>query len=181
MGSSLFDQLQKSGLVDEKKAKKARQEQHKGRKQKTKKGAPAAVTESQLLAQKARADKVARDRQLNQQKKEQQERKAITAQIRQLIENNAVKGADGDIAYHFNDANVVKSLYVSAAVHKSLSAGRLLIVRLDQAYEMVPWQVAEKIRQRDEHCVIQPVPASEPVLDDEDPYADYQIPDDLMW
>lgn len=181
MGNSLFDQLQKSGLVDEKKAKKAKHGQFKNKKQKAKKGTPKPVAEATLLAQKAQAEKVERDRELNQQRKDEAERKAIAAQIKQLIEVHSLKDADGDIVYNFADANVVKRLYVSAQAHKLLVAGRLAIAKLGETYKLVPLVVAEKIIQRDAQCIIMCDQVSDAPLDEDDPYADYQIPDDLMW
>jgi len=124
---------------------------------------------------------VERDRELNQKKQEEIERKAIAAQVRQLIETNRVKERDGDIVYHFADGNVVKRLYVSEQVHKHLTAGLLAIVKLGDGYELVPMAVADKIKQRDDRCIIQAEHAAPPVQDEDDPYADYKIPDDLMW
>ena len=77
MGNSLFDQLKKSGLVDKNKARKVKHSQYKSKKQKVKKGSAAQVDEAKLLAQKAHAEKVERDRKLNQQRKEAAERNAI--------------------------------------------------------------------------------------------------------
>lgn len=181
MGNSLFEQLKKTGLVDEKKAKKVKQGQYKKKKQKGKKGAPAPVSEATLLAQKALAEKAERDRKLNQQRKEAAERKAINAQIRQLIEANRVEKSDGDVVYHFTDATVVKRLHVSPAVHQHLASGRLAIARLDDGYALVPLAVAEKIRQRDEQRIILCGQSCESETAEDDPYADYKIPDDLMW
>jgi len=181
VGNSLLEQLKKSGLVDKDKAQKVKHGKYKNQKQKTKGGAAEKVDEAKLLAQKAYAEKVERDRLLNQQKKEEAERKAIAAQIRQLIETNRVADRDGDIAYNFTDANVVKKIYVSDRVHGHLMSGRLAIARLDERYELVPMPVAEKIRQRDAQSIIQSQDSAEPAQDGDDPYADYKIPDDLMW
>jgi uncharacterized protein YaiL (DUF2058 family) len=181
MGNSLFEQLKKSGLVDENKAKKVKHSQYKTKKQKTKKGLPEQQDEAKLAAQKAQAEKVERDRLLNQQRKEEIERKAIAAQIKQLIETNCVKDRDGDIGYNFVDANVVKHIYVSEKVHKHLVTGRLAIAKLGDAYELVPVPVAEKIKQRDAQCIILCDQGAEPEQGEDDPYADYKIPDDLMW
>lgn len=181
MGNSLFEQLKKSGLVDKNKAQKVKQSQYKNKKQKTPKGAATQVDEAKLLAQKAHAEKVERDRQLNQQQKAEAERKAIAAQIKQLIESNCVEERDGDIAYNFTDANVVKRIYVSQQIHTHLTTGRLAIAKLGERYELVPMPVAEKIKQRDEQCIIMSEHAAEPELDEDDPYAGYKIPDDLMW
>ena len=181
MGNSLLDQLKKSGLVDKQKAQKAKHSQYKSQKQKNKKGSSDPVDEAKLLSQKAQAEKIERDRQLNQRLKEEAERKAIAAQIKQLIETNSVKDRDGDIAYNFVDANVVKHLHVSEQIYKHIMSGRLAIAKLGESYELVPVPVAEKIKQRDAQCIILCDHDTETEQGEDDPYADYKIPDDLMW
>jgi hypothetical protein len=181
MGNSLFEQLKKSGLVDDKKAKKAKQSQHKNQKQKNKKGTATQPGEAALLAQKAQAEKIERDRQLNQVKKEAIEHKAITAQIKQLIETNRIEDSAGDVVYNFTDARVVKHIYISEQAHKSLMSGRLAIAKLGDGYELVPMPVADKIRQRDEQYIITCEQTTETEPAEDDPYANYSIPDDLMW
>lgn len=178
MGNSLQNQLLKMGLVDEKRVKQAKKEKRKQVKQQGKKAVVA--DEASRLAQQVAAEKAERDRELNRQRKEEAERKALAAQVRQLIEVNRLPREGGEIAYNFSDDNKVKRLYVNEQMQRQLGLGRLAIVRLDDQYELVPAAVAEKIRQRDESCVIlcnHPDQHS----DEEDPYADYQIPDDLMW
>ncbi len=65
--------------------------------------------------------------------------------------------------------------------NKSFS-GRLAIVKLDENYEAVSSEVAEKISLRDAASVIVLNEQNINTKDDsEDPYADYQVPDDLMW
>jgi len=181
MGNSLFEQLKKSGLVDENKAKKAKQSQYKSTKQKTKKGVAAKADEATLLSQKAHAEKVERDRQLNQQRKEAAEHKAVAAQIKQLIELNSIEDCDGEVTYNFTDANKVKHLYVSEQIHKHITSGRLAIAKLGEGYKLVPTSVAEKIKQRDAQCIIACEQTTEQAPDENDPYADYKVPDDLMW
>ena len=181
MGNSLLEQLKKSGLVDEKKARKAKQGKYLGKKNKAKKGSEEPVNEAKLLAQRAHAEKVERDRQLNQQQKEKAEQKAIFAQIKQLIETNRIEDRDGDIAYNFTDANVVKRIHVSEQIQNHLMSGRLAIAKLGEGYELVPVPVADKIRQRDAQYIIQSEQTIERPVDEDDPYADYKIPDDLMW
>jgi len=111
MGNSLFDQLKKTGLVDEKKAKKVKQEKHQGKKQKRKKGQAILSGEATLLAQQAQTEKLEQDRRLNQERKEKAEHKAIAAQIKQLIESNRVTERDGERIYNFTDQNKIKHLY----------------------------------------------------------------------
>lgn len=181
MGNSLFEQLKKSGLVDDKKAKKAKQTQYKNKKQKSKKGAAAQVDEATLLAQKTNTEKVERDRQLNQTKKAEAEHKAIAAQIKQLIETNRISDNNGDVVYNFTDAKVVKRLHISEQAHQHLMSGYLAIAKLGDTYELVPVPVAEKIKQRDPRCIIFCEPSIGVEPSENDPYADYKIPDDLMW
>lgn len=175
---SLQDQLLKAGLVDEKKANKAKKAKHQQAKKKQKNKIET-VDEAKLAAERAQAEKVERDRQLNLQRKAEAERKALAAQVRQLIEMNR-QHADGDIAYSFTDGSLVKNLYVTETQQRQLSNGRLCIVKLDEGYELIPTSVAEKIRQRDETTqILSNQPTETP--DEDDPYAEFQVPDDLMW
>lgn len=179
--SSLQDQLLKAGLVDEKKAKKVKKDKRKATKQQHK-SKTVAVDETKAAAAQARAEKAERDRRLNEERKADAERKAIAAQIKQLIEmNRQPKGTSGkdEVAYNFTDGKQIKKIYVSEEVQGLLTRGRLAIVKLGEGYELVPSPVAEKISQRDESYVISQAVAQE--VDEDDPYADYQIPDDLMW
>ena len=108
--------------------------------------------------------------------------KEIAAQIRQLIERHRIARAGGDVSYQFTDEKRIKKLYVTAAQQSQLANGQIAIVRLGDGYELVPTVVAEKIRQRDE-AVIALLNVRKPVEqgEEDDPYAAYQIPDDLMW
>ncbi|MFT4651170.1 MAG: hypothetical protein ACI9AP_001343, partial [Flavobacteriales bacterium] len=66
-----------------------------------------------------------------------------------------------------------------------LSQGRLAIVSLlgnpTEKFEVVPAAIAEKIAQRDSDYIVQLNVKESSSETEDDPYADYQIPDDLMW
>jgi len=135
------------------------------------------------VLEEARAAKIARDRELNAQREAAAQQKAIAAQIKQLIERNKQsKGAKGqdDIAYHFTFEKKVKKIYVSSTVQEHLTAGRLLIVGEGETFELVPRVIADKIAERNPAMVVQP-PENSSAVDEDDPYAGYEIPDDLMW
>ena len=68
---------------------------------------------------------------------------------------------------------------MSADVHKKISAGQIKIVNDNGVFELVPPAVAEKIRARNPSLVIDLPEEQSP--DADDPYAAYQVPDDLMW
>jgi len=48
-------------------------------------------------------------------------------------------------------------------------------------FELVPIEVANKIAERDPETVIELPDQDDSVNTDDDPYADYKIPDDLTW
>ena len=176
MGNSLQEQLLKTGLVDAKQAKKA----NAGKPRRSKRKGPAEPDAAAAAAQRANADMVARDRALNAERKAAAERAALVAQVRQLIEQNRESIEGGDEPYHFVDGGKVRTLQVTAALRQQLAKGRLDVVKLDGRYDLVPAAVAEKIGGRDPECVVaRPQTDAEPATDD--PYADYQVPDDLIW
>lgn len=178
--ASLQDQLLKAGLADEKKAKAIRQEKRKKRKQQPK-GA-VEVNEAQLRAQKAREEKAERDRQLNLARQQEAEKKAIQAQIRQLVETNRLDRSRGEESYQFVHDKKIKKIPVASDMVDPLSRGRLAIVFVNGHYEVVAEAVARKIMERDEQAVVVlHDKAQQSEADEDDPYAGYEIPDDLMW
>lgn len=181
MGNALQEQLLKAGLVDKNKANRAKSQKHKKLKQQrnTKQGV---VDEAKLLAEKAIQEKAERDKALNRKRNEEAQQKAIIAQIKQLIQTNRLPKANGDDqAYNFEDNKAVKRIFVTKEVHDGLTQGRLAIVKFDAQYDVVPAPVADRIKQRDEkYIILRNAPSREDEQED-DFYADYQIPDDLMW
>ncbi|MDD1614561.1 MAG: DUF2058 domain-containing protein [Methylococcaceae bacterium] len=178
---SLQEQLLKSGLVSSAQAKSAKSDKHKQTQQQRKNNVTV-VDEAKELVKKAQAEKAERDRELNQLIKQQEEQKHLIAQVKQLIELNKLpKDADG-LAFHFNDNNKIKTLYVSETMREQIIRGRMAIVKLGESYEVVSAEVAKKISLRDAASVIVHNETCASVVDNkDDPYADYQIPDDLMW
>jgi uncharacterized protein len=178
---SLQEQLLKSGLVTTAQVKTAKTEKRK-QNQHQRKANVSLVDETKELVQKAKVEQAERDRQLNQQIKQQDEKKQLNAQVKQLIELNKQAKDDDGLAFHFSENNKIKTLYVSEAMREQLISGRLAIVKEDETYEVVSSEIAEKIKLRDSASVIflnqQCVNTKD---DSEDPYAEYQVPDDLMW
>lgn len=176
---SLQDQLLKAGLIDDKRASKIKKAKYKQTQQKQKNKIETA-DEARLAVQREQAEKLEHDRHLNMQRKVIAEHKAIAAQVRQLIEMNRQPRDEGDIPYNFTDGALIKRIHVTVPQRKQLSNGSLCIVKFDEQYELVPTLVAEKIRLRDESTQILSNKPTE-IPQENDPYADYQVPDDLMW
>ncbi len=83
---------------------------------------------------------------------------------------------------NFTDNNKVKQLYVSEAMRDQIAEGRLAIVKLGTNYEVVSAEMARKIQQRDVAAgviVFNEQNKATDVVDDA--YAEYQVPDDLIW
>jgi uncharacterized protein YaiL (DUF2058 family) len=180
MKLSLQEQLLKSGLVSGTQAKKAKTEKRK-QLQQQRKNKVEVVDEAKALAQKAQAEKIERDRELNLLRQQQEEQKQLAAQIKQLIEINKLPTDPDGLAYNFTDDNKVKRLYVTEAMRDQIAEGRLAIVKLGTNYEVVPAETARKIRERDASSVIVFNEPNKTADISDDPYAAYQVPDDLIW
>ena len=179
MANPFQDQLLKAGLVSKDKVNKVNKSKHKQAKQQPKNQATEAEERKRQIQQEAQL-KAERDRALNQQKVEEENKKALQAQVRQLVEMNRLTDIDGELAYHFNDNGKVRQVYVTEDVRKKIVSGQLAIVRPADKYELVPKQVAEKIAQRDAGFVIVCNTADQ-ASEEDDEYADFKVPDDLMW
>ncbi|MBB5185934.1 MULTISPECIES: DUF2058 domain-containing protein [Zhongshania] len=179
--ASLQEQLLKAGMVDEKKVKKLKQEKRKQAKQP--KGT-VVVNESKEAAQRALAEKAERDRELNRLRQAEVEKKAIQAQIIQLISLNRIDRKKGEIAYQFTDGKKIKKVFVDSLLQTQLVKGIIALVKLKDGYELVPATIADKIAQRDPSAILvhnTKSASTVAAVEEDDPYAAYQIPDDLMW
>ena len=181
---SLQDQLLKQGLADEKQAKAVKQEkkqQQKQRKQQPK-GAQS-TNETRERARQAREEQAARDRELNRQREEEAQQRAVQAQIRELVESNRLSREGGETAYQFVHNGKIKKLYVYEQTVDALARGQLAVVCLESTYDVVPEGIARKIQERDESVVVVLHERAEAKEgdDEDDPYAGFEIPDELMW
>ncbi|KPZ09424.1 DUF2058 domain-containing protein [Pseudomonas syringae group genomosp. 3] len=179
MSLSLRDQLLKAGLVNQKQAKQVGKEKQKEQRL-VHKGQAQADDSQKRAAQEAQAEKIKRDQELNRQQQEKVEQKAHTAQVKQLIEVSRLPKLITEDYYNFVDDKKVKRISVNALVRNKLSSGSLAIVHHGGGYEIIPREAALKIQERDpRRVVLLNTPTEAP--DADDPYAAYQVPDDLMW
>ena len=187
--SSLQEQLLKAGLVDKNKLNQAKKEKQKRSNQARKsagKSAAARLDPKKAAAEKRHAERVARDRALEQKRKQAADQKAVAAQVKQLIETNKVDRSKGEIPYSFVYRKKIKKMYIGETEKNALAAGRLAIVTLviqneGRRFELVPMEVANKIAEREPETVIELNREDELAAEGDDPYADFKIPDDLTW
>ncbi|MBT8140674.1 MAG: DUF2058 domain-containing protein [Gammaproteobacteria bacterium] len=194
---SLQDQLLKAGMVDAKKAKALEKEKRRQAKQ-VRRGQAEADSDIEDAAAQAKAAKLEKDREANRQKQAQAEEKAITAQIKQLIESHRIarpgagggQGKEEPIGYQFVHGKKIKKILVDAKLQRQLECGVIAIVVLNDNYELVPAATAEKIAQRDSDIVVLLNDTIATAKDsggdnsndsDDDYYAQFKVPDDLMW
>jgi uncharacterized protein YaiL (DUF2058 family) len=150
---TLQEQMLKAGLVNEKKLKKAKKGSKKSRTQ---------AREVKAAVEEQKQQQLERDKALSEQQKEQKLSKEVKAQVKQLVQMNKLDLGTGEIKYNFTD-------------------GILAIARFEESYAVIPSGVADKITQRDERTIIDQNVRSEETVDEDDPYADFVVPDDLMW
>jgi len=187
MSMSLRDQLIAAGLGTKKQAKQATQP-----KRPPSRHQPAPVSPEKLAANKAQAAKAARDQELNRRQQEKAAAKARRAEVKQLIEQHRLPPVESGEYFNFADGNRLARLAVTPAMREQLITGTIVIVRYEGHYAAVPQEAAARIRERDEFAVVthDPEPAAgpkaepgseAPAADQDDPYKDFVVPDDLVW
>jgi len=186
MGDSLRDQLLKAGLVTESQVARTQNEQQRKQHQhKKKSGRKAPDPEAQARQRKAaeaQAAKAARDRELNQARQDKAAARARAAEIRQLVDQHRLPPLEGENLEYFNFVTFrkIRRIAVNDERREKLRSGELCIVWFEGRTAMVPAEVAARIRERDEQAVIAYREGPEEV-DENDPYTDYVVPDDLVW
>jgi len=181
MNNPFQEQLLKAGLVSKQQVHKARKDKHKKDKQNRSNKSLTGSDEATLNAQHTANEKAERDRELNRRREEQARKKSISAEINQLITNNCIeRSEDCDLVYNFQHRDKVKRIYINNDMKQQIIRGSLGIARIDGRYELVPESIAKKILQRNENRVVL-FDKNNMEDDEDDPYANYQIPDDLTW
>ncbi|HBO24774.1 DUF2058 domain-containing protein [Providencia sp.] len=175
---TLQEQMLKAGLVTSKKMAKVQRTAKKSRVQ---------GREAREAVEENKKAQLERDKALSEKQKQAALSKEYKAQVKQLIEMNRIDISKGDINFNFTDNNLIKKVVVDKITQSQLISGRLAIARLVadngevSGYAIIPASVADKIAQRDESSIVLNNALSQEAQDDEDPYAEFQVPDDLMW
>ncbi|MCL7713280.1 DUF2058 domain-containing protein [Stenotrophomonas mori] len=179
----LQEQLLKAGLVKKSQVAQVAREQNKARHAK---GAPAEPSEGQREAERARAEKAERDRALAAERNAQRRAEELRAQARQIVADRRVPRR-GELEYRFSDGAAIRTLLVDEALRTQLAAGMLVVVRHGDGFELLPRLAAEKVRERDAALIVldhgQPddAQASTGNAEDDAYYAQFVVPDDLVW
>ena len=174
--NALQAQLLKAGLVDSKKAKKiSKQTQH------AKRTGDLDSMETKKALAEAQAKKLEKDQKLNQQKQQALEEKALKANIAQMIKQHQITDTDGDVSYQFVDESKVKKISITQKLYDQIVAGHVVIARLEDGYALLPRPLADRINTKMQGFMVVSNDTAADTLEEDDPYAAYVIPDDLMW
>jgi uncharacterized protein len=182
----LQEQLLKAGLVKKSKVAEVAREQNKARHAKGP-GEPGEIQhEIRRDAQRARAEKTERDRALAAERKARARIAELRAQARQIIEDKKVPRS-GELEYRFTADGAIRTLLVNEDLRKMLASGALVIAHLDDRYELLPRVAGDKVRERDANMIVLDharetgAERSSGSSEDDAYYAQFQVPDDLVW
>jgi uncharacterized protein YaiL (DUF2058 family) len=178
----LQEQLLKAGLAKKAKVAQAAREQNKDWHAK----GPADASEAQREAQRAREQKADKDRALAAERKAQARTAELGAQARQIIQDKKLPRT-GESEYRFSADGAIRTLLVDDDLRRKLASGVIVIARLGERYELLPRVAGDKVRERDASLIVldhgQAADAArEPGNAEDDAYyAQFQVPDDLVW
>ncbi|MDG1751407.1 MAG: DUF2058 domain-containing protein [Thalassotalea sp.] len=182
--ASLQDQLLKAGLTTKQKARQANSDKRKKNKQK-RSGVEMEASLQEKIKQdlvKTQQDKQAKDQALNEEKKQQREKKEQKLRIQQILQHHQIKNCNGETVYNYTFDSKIKKLYLDAVTHRALVNGRLALCGQDEVTYIVTCETAAKLAELDTTVILlQNEKVQSDHVEEDDPYADYQIPDDLMW
>lgn len=179
--SSLQDQLMKSGLINKQKAKQAQTEKRRKAKQKKKKG-KVEISDVQISINEQKEQQKQQDLDSNKKTQEELDLRAAHGKLIQMIAQHCEKNYQGEIDYHFTYDNKVKRIAVNDNTQQGLTNGSLAICVLNEEFYLINKEAATKLSEIDASVLVSlhekvTISASE----EQDPYAEFAIPDDLMW
>ena len=182
--ASLQEQLLQAGLTTKQKARQANSDQRKKNKQK-RSGVKVETSLQEKVKQDVaheKAEKKLRDDALNAQKKKALAQKEQSLRILQILQHHHLKNCAGDNEYNYTYGTTIKKIALDSATHKALVNGRLALCGLNDITYIVTSETAAKLITLDETVLlVQNTRNEAALLVEDDPYADFQIPDDLMW
>jgi uncharacterized protein YaiL (DUF2058 family) len=182
MSLSLREQLLAAGLVTQKQVQKVEQDQSQQQHRHKKTVGKSAPPPKPTASQRAMEEKARRDRELNKKKEEKAARRARAVAINQLVEQNRIPRVEDENPefYNFVDGGKIHRIAVKGDTRERIVDGSLMVARYRGFFALVPKEGAEKIRAIDPTAVLE-YKAETKSADENDPYKDFVVPDDLKW
>jgi len=181
----LAEQLLKAGLVNKDRLKSLEKEKHKGKKTKTaKKEIRRNPEKSKNVSRPQLTDeqkqKIQHDRALSKLQQEKAQARSAQAEIKQLVVHNKVDRTGGEEDYQYAYKGKIRKMLVNPELRGQLVSGAMCIVNLDGQFEIVPKAIAAKIAER-RPTIVLGLEGEHGTSDIDETYADFQVPDDLIW
>ncbi|PKG58094.1 DUF2058 domain-containing protein [Shewanella sp. GutDb-MelDb] len=180
MANPFQEQLLKAGLVSKQKVRDTKTQKRRDKKAKVDDG-------SDELKQEIAAKKLAqieKDKQLNEKRfAEASEKGLVRGLVTEFKKLAITPSRSAEIKFNYTFEKKIFSLYVDDKLQAQLLNGRLGIIRHEDLSYLAPHKLVERVNLL--------VPAwigylwtqedNVTAVEADDPYADYVIPDDLMW
>ena len=182
MANALQDQLLKAGLASKQKVKQAKTQQRRDKKSNVDDGS--ALLKQQIAGKKR--EQAEKDKALNEKRfAEASEKGQVRSLISEFTKFSISVPKDAEIKFNFTLESKIYSIYITEKLQNQLLSGVIGIIRYENKSFVVPHKLAERVNLLvPQWCgylwSATDVAATEQVAAD-DPYADYAIPDDLMW
>lgn len=169
MKGSLQEQLLKSGLIDEDRLNKAKKQAKKPAKKKRKASPRPKSHISAPVKPAVTEDPV--------------KQKELRAEVKKLLRSLKLNDKNGEIAYNYTINNQIKRFYVNENQQKELIHGNLAIANWNEISYLIPAVNVKELRTLYPKIAIYINEPQETTadVDENDPYAGYEIPDDIKW
>lgn len=180
MANALQEQLLKAGLASKQKVRDVKTQKRRDKKARVDDGSSALKLE---IAEQKRLQ-AEKDKALNEQRFAEA---TARGQVRGLVSEFtqfAIKiPGHAEIKFNYTLDNKIYSVYIDEKIQSELLKGQLGIVRYEDKSYLVPHKLAERVNLLvPQWCgYLWQQDAGKAVEVEDDPYADYAIPDDLMW
>lgn len=180
MANALQEQLLKAGLASKQKVRDVKTQKRRDKKARVDDGSNALKLE---IAEQKRLQ-AEKDKALNEQRFAEA---TARGQVRGLVSEFtqfAIKiPSHAEIKFNYTLDNKIYSVYIDEKIQSELLKGQLGIVRYEDKSYLVPHKLAERVNLLvPQWCgYLWQQDAGKAVEVEDDPYADYAIPDDLMW
>ena len=180
MKNALQEQLLKAGLSDEAALKKKGKKRPPKQSKKKIKAAVANESVNAIISQ-VQAEKKARDQALNQKRLEAQKQRDTQRRVKQIVESNQCNDKRAQKKFHFQHIKKIKQIYITEPQQALLTEGTLVIVAFEGKNYLLPTPAGEKIKALLPRAVISVAEIEESKPEADDPYAEFVVPDDLIW
>lgn len=181
MANALQEQLLKAGLTSKQKIKDVKTKKRRDRKSNVDDGS--AALKQSIAEQKAL--QAAQDKALNEQRFQDALAKGQVRSLITELKRLAISLPEyADVKFNYTIGSKIYSVYINEKIQSQLLGGHLGIVRHEDSSYLVPHKLAERVNLLvPEWCgyLWQASDNQPQALEEDDPYADYVIPDDLMW